>query len=405
MLSCTLLVVFLAACARGAAGEPEAEGGKATPPCLNDCSGRGRCVNGICICEGEYAGEDCSTIIDRNVPDSFPSMTDAVAGWEEEGLSSTPRGASLKICIVATEIAGPVSNGGIGTAYTTLAKSLAQAGHQVTVLFTKGSISMFGPFDDHVRSYGSLNITLVGLHRTGQRYIPRHLQASYEVYRYLLRNDFDVVHLHDYEGAGYYSLIAKDQGRPEMLTKIFVIGLHDPNLWAKAVGNLEQIDKIDDLEMDFMERRCVKLSDVVVSPSQYLLKWMGSEGWPINTRSLCQPNLLPYKDEKYAQGERGEKKMEAIRELVFFGRLETRKGIIAFCDAVDHILDNAADLGIVVGKGGLEKLIFLGRSALVDGIYGMHYVQKRAQRWDIPWKVISRMNSTEALGFLGGPTS
>ena len=401
MLSCTLLVVFLAACARGAAGEAEAEGGKATPPCLNDCSGRGRCVNGICICEGEYAGEDCSTIIDRNVPDSFPSMTDAVAGWEEEGLSSTPRGASLKICIVTTEIAGPVSNGGIGTAYTTLAKSLAQAGHQVTVLFTKGSISMFGPFDDHVRSYGSLNITLVGLHRTGQRYIPRHLQASYEVYRYLLRNDFDVVHLHDYEGAGYYSLIAKDQGRPEMLTKTFVIGLHGPNLWAKAVGNLEQIDKIDDLEMDFMERRCVKLSDVVVSPSQYLLKWMGSEGWPINTRSLCQPNLLPYKDEKYAQGERGEKKMEAIRELVFFGRLETRKGIIAFCDAVDHILDNAADLGIVVGKGGLEKLIFLGRSALVDGIYGMHYVQKRAQRWDIPWKVISRMNSTEALGFLG----
>ena len=93
-----------------------------------------------------------------------------------------------------------------------------------------------------------------------------------------------------------------------MLTKIFVIGLHGPNLWAKAVGNLEQIDKIDDLEMDFMERRCVKLSDVVVSPSQYLLKWMGSEGWPINTRSLCQPNLLPYKDEKYAQGERGEKK-------------------------------------------------------------------------------------------------
>jgi len=401
MLSCTLLVVFLAACARGAAGEAEAEGGKATPPCLNDCSGRGRCVNGICICEGEYAGEDCSTIIDRNVPDSFPSMTDAVAGWEEEGLSSTPRGASLKICIVTTEIAGPVSNGGIGTAYTTLAKSLAQAGHQVTVLFTKGSISMFGPFDDHVRSYGSLNITLVGLHRTGQRYIPRHLQASYEVYRYLLRNDFDVVHLHDYEGAGYYSLIAKDQGRPEMLTKTFVIGLHGPNLWAKAVGNLEQIDKIDDLEMDFMERRCVKLSDVVVSPSQYLLKWMGSEGWPVNTRSLCQPNLLPYKDEKYAQGERGEKKMEAIRELVFFGRLETRKGIIAFCDAVDHILDNAADLGIVVGKGGLEKLIFLGRSALVDGIYGMHYVQKRAQRWDIPWKVISRMNSTEALGFLG----
>ncbi|UPR01444.1 glycosyltransferase [Chloropicon primus] len=396
VISSLLVLVLSAACVT--AGEE----GDGKPSCLNNCSGRGRCLNGICICEGEYAGEDCSKIIDRNVPDTFPSMTDAVSGWEE-GRGPSPAGTeSLKICIVTTEIAGPVSNGGIGTAYTTLAKALAGTGHQVTVLFTKGTISMFGPFEDHVKAYNKLNITLVGLHRTGQKYIPRHLQASYEVYRYMLSHEFDVVHLHDYEGAGYYSLIGKDQGKPELLTKMFVIGLHGPNLWAKSVGNMEQIDKIDDLEMDFMERRCVKLSDVVISPSQYLLGWMGSEGWPINKRSLCQPNLLPYQEDKYDNEKRGVlRAVTPIRELVFFGRLETRKGIVTFCDAVDHILENAKELGVVVGKGGLEKLIFLGRSALVDGVYGMHYVQKRAQKWNIPWKVISRMNSTEALGFLG----
>ena len=49
--------------ARFAAGEG-LETGK--PACLNDCMGRGRCLNGICICEGEYAGEDCSITICTN---------------------------------------------------------------------------------------------------------------------------------------------------------------------------------------------------------------------------------------------------------------------------------------------------------------------------------------------------
>ena len=376
-------------------------------------------MNGICICEGAYAGEDCSKVLDRNVPHDFPSMTNAVQGWKEDlhapesAESDSEAFVPLKICIVTTEIAGPVSNGGIGTAYTTLAKTLAMAGHEVTVLFTKGAISMFGPFEDHVRAYEQLNIKLVGLSRTGQsRYIPRHLLTSYEVFRFLSNHQYNVVHLHDYEGAGYYSLIAKDQGLPEMLTKTFVLGMHGPNLWAKSVGNMEPIDKIDDLEMDFMERRCVKLSDVVVSPSQYLLKWMGSEGWPMNTRSICQPNLLPITSSEPATATTTREDAVAdssaaveVRELVFFGRLETRKGIVMFCDAVDYILEHAQELGIKIGtnggRGGLQKLVFLGRSAMVEGVLGMQYVQRRAQRWNnVRWKVISRMNSSEAIGFL-----
>ena len=396
------IFLLLASAPAASSTEPGPAGEGERPSCPNGCSNRGRCLHGICICEGEYSGEDCSKVIDRNVPDAFPSMTNAVEGFVEE----TDKPEPLKICIVTTEIAGPVSNGGIGTAYTTLAKALAKAGHQVTVLFTKGSISMFGPFEDHVNAYKRLGIDLVGLHRTGQRYIPRHLLTSYEVFRYLSANDFGVVHLHDYEGAGYYSLIAKDQGLPEMQTKIFVIGIHGPNLWAKSAGNLEQIDKIDDLEMDFMERKSVKLSDVVISPSQYLLKWMAREGWPLNPRSLSQPNLLPQTDANApdaSPGGAGDR--VAIRELVFFGRLETRKGIITFCDAVDEILENAAQLNLTIGKGGLQRLVFLGRSAMVEGVYGMQYVQKRAQKWQIPWKVISRMNSTEALGFLAEESS
>lgn len=365
--------------------------------CPNECSDRGRCLNGICICDSSYTGVDCSKIIDRNTPDGFPTMTSAVEEWERTKLDyNISWSSNLKVCIVTTEIAGPVSNGGIGTAFSTLADTLIEEGHEVTVLFTKGAISQFGPFEDHVSEYRKKGIELIGLYRTGQRYIPRHLQTSYEVLRFMRTRDFDIVHLHDYEGAGYYSLLAKDQGEPKLIDKTFVLGTHGPNLWAKSVGNMEQIDKIDDLEMDFMERRCIQLTDVVISPSTYLLKWMSSEGWPLNKRALVQPNLLPYNvDSRPVRVE--PKQKHVIKELVFFGRLETRKGIIIFCDAIDSILEEGQ---ITVGNGGLEKVIFLGRSAMVEGMYGMQYVQKRAQKWGIPWKVISRLNSTEAQEYL-----
>lgn len=31
------------------------------PPCPNNCSGHGTCNKGVCICEKNYIGNDCST--------------------------------------------------------------------------------------------------------------------------------------------------------------------------------------------------------------------------------------------------------------------------------------------------------------------------------------------------------
>src|SRR5688572_26546036 len=50
--------------------------------------------------------------------------------------SSTARNA--RVCIVSNEFVGPSRNGGIGTAYTVLADTLAAAGHEVTCLYTQG---------------------------------------------------------------------------------------------------------------------------------------------------------------------------------------------------------------------------------------------------------------------------
>src|SRR5689334_14716920 len=41
-----------------------------------------------------------------------------------------------KVCIATPDIVGPIRNGGVGTAYTSLARALAKAGHDVTILYT-----------------------------------------------------------------------------------------------------------------------------------------------------------------------------------------------------------------------------------------------------------------------------
>uniref|UniRef100_A0A061RCB2 Glycosyl transferase family 1 n=1 Tax=Tetraselmis sp. GSL018 TaxID=582737 RepID=A0A061RCB2_9CHLO len=379
--------------------------------CLNDCNDRGRCVSGVCLCNATWTGKDCSEPVARDIPLSYPGLDQT---FSRDGKKKSPESVSdsgiLRICMVTAEVIGPVSNGGIGTALTSLARSLTAVGHKVTLLFTMGWVSFSGAFEDHIKAYAEEGIKLEALWhapipRGRPTAMPRHMTESYEVLRYLRDNNFDIVHFHDYQGAGYYAMLAKRQGLALQNTTT-VIGLHGPMLWAKVHGNGETIDKIGDLEMDWMERKSRALADYVVSPSAYLLRWMHENGWPPNVmdepsrpRVFVQPNVLPMPD-RAPKGEAKVQQRHSVRELVFFGRLETRKGIITFCDAVERLLDPSAAPHVTVGKGGLEAVTFMGRGAMVLGRFGIHYVQERAQAWPIKWRIISRLGPQEAKAYL-----
>ncbi|XRB07391.1 glycosyl transferase [Pycnococcus provasolii] len=390
-------VPVAAASATAAAASDSAEL-KCSPP---DCSGHGRCVRGFCACEATHTGSDCATEVQRPVRGAYPGVvTDVESKKAAQTIQKAKKslGRPARVCLVTTEFVGPVTNGGIGTAFTTFAIALAKSGVDVTVLFTMGAVSQQGPFSDWAKHYKALyNIELVGLYRPPIKYIPRHMMESYEVMRFLRERNpaFDVVHTHDYQGAAYYSLLARQQGL--WLTNTpFVIQCHGPNLWAKRVGNEETIDRIGDLEMDYQEKRSVQWSDYVVSPSRYLLQWMAREGWPANANSFVQPNVLPYADRSNRTTPLTERQPAVqIEELVFFGRLETRKGIVTFCDAVERLLPKVAS-----GELALKKVTFLGRGAMVHGKFGVQYVQDRAREWGVPWKVISRYGPVEAKNYL-----
>ncbi len=78
-----------------------------------------------------------------------------------------------RICIASYEMVGPNRNGGIGTAYFSLASALAEAGHNVTVLYLQGKYSEDGSIEDWKSFYRKRGIELVPLLRDKVPTMPR----------------------------------------------------------------------------------------------------------------------------------------------------------------------------------------------------------------------------------------
>lgn len=298
----------------------------------------------------------------------------------------------LRICIVSSEFIGPVRNGGIATAFTTLAKALTAAGHRVTLLYTSGTACENNSIEHWIAEYGREGIDFVPLPDNPALRIdaPFFARRSYSCYQWLCTRDYDVIHFPEWGGIPYYSLLAKHQGLA-FTHSLLCVGTHGPTLWAKQ-ANAEYLEKLDELEVNFMERESVALADVVISPSGYLLDWMTQQGWKLPQRSFVQQNILPY-DARRAQGAH-DAGCRTIDEIVFFGRLEARKGPIVFCDALDILArENVRDV----------RITFLGKSAPIMGSDGLSYVRQRAANWPWATRVITDYDHHQAMRYLRQP--
>ncbi|MGA2750771.1 MAG: glycosyltransferase [Verrucomicrobiota bacterium] len=299
-----------------------------------------------------------------------------------------------RVCIASQEFVGPTRNGGIGASYTALAQSLAAAGHQVTCLYVGARRAAPAELQPWVETYKRDAIALVPLPeiKTPALDGPDHVIRSFETYDWLRRNDrFDVIHFPDWQGPGYFTLLAKHQ-RLAFGRSTICVGLRSMTIWLKT-ANQEFLGDLAELELDFMERQSVALADVVISPSHFLLNWISRRDWELPAHCLVQQNILPQSARLALPPAPG--RAREITELVFFGRLQTSKGVALFCDALDRLPPVAA--------GKIQSVSFLGGEATVDGIPARDYLQKRAQPW--PWKtdIISDRNQIQALEFLRQP--
>lgn len=297
----------------------------------------------------------------------------------------------LSVCIVSPEFAGPSTNGGIGTAYTAMADALVAAGHEVVCLFAKAADCGARHMAEWTEKFRARGVQLVALPLSkvpidGLYYSTR----SYEAYNWLKANDrFDVIHFPEWQALGYHTQVAKRQGLAFGRACI-CIGTHSMTDWLKT-ANHEYFADHNELQLDHMERQSVALADVLVSPSRYLLEWISGRGWTLPEASYVQQNIMPLSATRPANAvTRGTRR---ISELVFFGRLETRKGVQLFCDALDRLAARGA---------APARVTFLGKEATVAGMTGEAYVRKRAENWRWQVQLLKDYDQVKAMEYLRG---
>lgn len=307
-------------------------------------------------------------------------------------LESETSARRARVCIVSNEFVGPSRNGGIGTAYTVLADALAADGHDVTCLYTQGEECASHDLAYWQAQYQKRGVLLLALPReVALIHAAAVSAASYAVYRWLKRNDrFDFIHFPECQALGYYTQLAKTQ-RLAFARSEICVGLHSMNPWIKE-ANQEYLTSPHDLQLNHMEQASVELADVAWSPSQYLINWIAARGWKLPARCYVQPYIMPHAARQPAGRMSG--KDRPVGELVFFGRLETRKGLALFCDALDRLPPH------VVAR--LQQVTFLGKEATVEGLKALEFLKRRAKAWRFPVQALTDKNQPEAVAYMRG---
>jgi glycosyltransferase involved in cell wall biosynthesis len=304
-----------------------------------------------------------------------------------------PRSVTMRpsVCVVSNEIEGPFRNGGIGTSMTGLAEALAAEGFDVTVLYT-GSIWTPDVHLGQWRSrYAERNIKLVPLGFTEMLDVSGPVRgagfvAPFLVYRELTKRHFDVVHFNDCCGDGSLALAARRLGLDFQET-LFVLALHSPSQWVLELNQVLPTALLL-TAYNYAERLSAECADLAWSPSRYMLSWVREHGFELPEQTFVQQYSIP--SGGVPEVEYG--RTTAPREIVFFGRLEERKGLRLFCNALQVLADELSARQVSV--------TFLGKSQFCGGIPADEYIAGRSAEWRFPVKLLTELGQKEALAYL-----
>lgn len=302
-----------------------------------------------------------------------------------EGARGGGRGS---ICLVAGELSTLFLNGGIGTYFHLLAHLLARHGWRVHILYC-GHIHDHEALAQAPRRLAQAGISfsnlaayeLAPLQRITSRHQMWYLQTSHKV-RHALADlhrlyHFDLVEFADMHAPGFATIQAQRAGLA-LRDAWSLVKLHASSPWLRE-GAMQWMTGAADLKLDYCERYAFENADAQLSPSLYMLDYMRGCGWAVRPEAWAgQP---------YPEAEFEPPVVDAATpELVFFGRLETRKGLEIFVDAVRKL---PADVPIT----------FLGKDHVVrDGTPSVQYL--RARMGERPHRLLTDHNRARALAYL-----
>ena len=204
----------------------------------------------------------------------------------------------------------------------------------------------------------------------------------------------DVVYFADWQANGIHFMRSR-RFHPESGPTAVTV-LHSPSRWVRQAMRALPHTK-EDLWLDFSKAYTAKYSDFVVSPGLYMLEWVRNSAWELPPDERVAVCGLPYfpsaqtpadasrydasmrdklaKSRKDANtptrtapsaalglGVAGSKGSldQRFSRIVFFGRLETRKGLESFVEAVSSLrgrpcLGEVSEI-VLLGSSGANRL-------------------------------------------------
>jgi glycosyltransferase involved in cell wall biosynthesis len=301
-----------------------------------------------------------------------------------------PPKALRSICIVTTELPYLYKNGGIGSCNWHLADLLGKQGWRVHVLYC-AEVADARDLKEATRRLAQVGCSLSHLNAgelpretrvrschaawfLDQSEKVRHaLEALHRAYH------FSLVEFADYQGMGFRPIQAKRTGLA-FDDVCMIVKLHSSSQWLRE-ANLSWMTHVDELLLDHCERYAFDHADVQLAPCQYMLDYARSIGWQVKDGAKVVPYVFPDPAETSCRP------LAAINEIVFFGRLETRKGLEVFLDAVGRL---PASL----------KISFLGRQApLLDGRGAAAFI--KARLGNRKFTLLDKFDRPQALDYLG----
>ncbi|HLY56133.1 MAG TPA: glycosyltransferase family 4 protein, partial [Stellaceae bacterium] len=309
------------------------------------------------------------------------------------------------VLVVTSELVGPFKNGGIGTATTGLVETLAGMGCPTTVLYTGAiwhvEIDM-APWIESWRRIGVevVPLTLGDMKRLAGPVRDQGLGSAWLVYEFLRGRHFDIVHFNDTLGEGMLALAAKHLGAAFAGTRM-IVGLHSPTRWIARL-NRQLVDNMVYAAFDWGERISVRAADLLWCPSEYLVDWIRKDGWTLPAEVICQQYVMPTASlfdpapEKFAAADTlpSPRGVERVPEVVFFGRLEERKGLRGFCAALDRLEDRLVERR--------TRITFMGKPVRQGDESSADWLKRRGAGWRFPWRIESGFGQREALAYLKG---
>jgi glycosyltransferase involved in cell wall biosynthesis/GT2 family glycosyltransferase len=248
----------------------------------------------------------------------------------------------LRICFVSKQFA-PFYRGGIGTYVSQACRAFAAAGHEVHVLTERHpgierAGQLFPSVRVHLVTYdgsappgacrnASMQYAL-GVHQTLQSLHARH--------------PFDLIEFPEFWGEGAFAIRAK-RALGQFSSALLAVRLHTPSQDCQELNRQAALD-MDIASQEYQEEVSIREADVVLSPTHSLLERV------TRRLGLQQPSAVipcPFIPEVtgalLTEPPRG--RMGRAR-ILFFGRIEYRKGIHVLIEAALRLLEKQLDVEV-----------------------------------------------------------